>query len=491
MAGSASACHRPRSASEIGPKARRLRSSSMPRSSCGPSSRIVMWPTRSTELLHDVIGHGVVRVHVLDVVGILKRLDQPEHPSGLILIQLDLDRGQERGLRGLVFDPRLLQRGAHRHQVARLADHLERLTKIVILLGARVQHRPEHVVLGHPGRLGHDHDTLAVEHVRHRSGVRHGTPVAGQGGPHVGGPLVVDRLVGGPAGFEPGAAADRPVDVVAGDRVLPRLLHRVVERGIPAQVGATGPGRDLHVLDQLGEQLAAPGIDDRLLVLGRSPLRVAAHERSLTMSTKSLWTRRSPVSSGWNAVAIAGPWRTATILPVAGSVPRISTCPPVSSTHGALMNTARNAEPGTPASVISLSNEATWRPEAVRRTVMSIPPNASCPLMPSPSRSASMIMPAQEPNVGIPPLIRLRSGSIRSKMTASFHIVVDSPPGMIRPSTASSSSGLRTGTGRAPTAASADTCSDTSPCSASTPTTGASGVTGMAILLVARVSLRG
>src|SRR5216683_2416034 len=470
MAGSASACHRPRTASEIGPKARRLRSSSRPRSSCGPSSRIVIWPTRSAELLHDVIGHGVVRVHVLDVVGILKRLDQPEHPSGLILIQLDLDRGQERGLRGLVFDPRLQQGGAHRHQVARLADHLERLTEVVVLLGARVQHRPEHVVLGHPGRLGHDHDTLAVEHVRHRSGVRHGAAVAGQGGPHVGG---------------------RPVPVVGGDGVLPRLLHRVVERGIPAQVGATGPGRDLHVLDQLGEQLAAPGIDDRLLVLGRSPFRVAAHERSLTMSTKSLWTRRSPVSSGWNAVAIAGPWRTATILPVAGSVPRISTCPPVSSTHGALMNTARNAEPGTPASVISLSNESTWRPKALRRTVMSIPPNVSCPLMPSTSRSASMIMPAQEPNVGIPPLIRLRSGSIRSKMTASFHIVVDSPPGMIRPSTASSSSGLRTGTGRAPTAASADTCSDTSPCSASTPTTGASGVTGMAILLVARVSLRG
>ena len=33
-----------------------------------------------------------------------------------------------------------------------------------------------------------------------------------------------------------------------------------------------------------------------------------------------------------------------------------------------------------------------------------------------------MIMPAQEPNAGMPPLTRLRSGSIRSKITASFHM---------------------------------------------------------------------
>ena len=91
---------------------------------------------------------------------------------------------------------------------------------------------------------------------------------------------------------------------------------------------------------------------------------------------------------------------------------------------------------GIPASVMSLSNESTCRPNALRRTVMSMPPNVSWPATPSASRSASMIIPAQDPNAGIPPAIRLRSGSSMSKATASFHIVVDSPPGMISPSTA-------------------------------------------------------
>src|SRR5208282_5503091 len=69
-------------------------------------------------------------------------------------------------------------------------------------------------------------------------------------------------------------------------------------------------------------------------------------DRSLTMSTKSWWMRRSGVSSGWNAVASAGPWRTATILPVRASVPMTSTPSPACSTQGALMNTARKSGPG-------------------------------------------------------------------------------------------------------------------------------------------------
>src|SRR5260221_6339466 len=182
--------------------------------------------------------------------------------------------------------------------------------------------------------------------------------------------------------------------------------------------------------------------------------------------------RRSGVSSGWNAVASAGPWRTATILPVRDSVPMISTPGPACSTQGARMNTARKSGPGMPFSAMSLSNESTCRPNAFRRTVMSIPPTVSCPSIPSARRSASMIIPAQEPNAGMPAPRRLRSGSIRSKITASFHIVVDSPPGITSPSTPSSSPGLRTGTGRAPAARSAARCSATSPCSASTPMAG-------------------
>ena len=48
--------------------------------------------------------------------------------------------------------------------------------------------------------------------------------------------------------------------------------------GLPDEVTAAGAGRDLDVLDQLGEELAALGVDPGLLVLGRRPLGMAAHD---------------------------------------------------------------------------------------------------------------------------------------------------------------------------------------------------------------------
>ncbi len=45
-----------------------------------------------------------------------------------------------------------------------------------------------------------------------------------------------------------------------------------------------------------------------------------------------------------------------------------------------------------------------------------------------------MISPAHEPNAGRPSAMSLRIGSSRSNAVASFHSVVDSPPGMTRPS---------------------------------------------------------
>ena len=46
--------------------------------------------------------------------------------------------------------PAPLQRGAHRHQVGRLADHLEGLAEVVDLFGAGVEDGHQHVVLGRP-----------------------------------------------------------------------------------------------------------------------------------------------------------------------------------------------------------------------------------------------------------------------------------------------------------------------------------------------------
>ena len=74
------------------------------------------------------------------------------------------------------------------------------------------------------------------------------------------------------------AALEGAVDVVVRDGALLGLLDGVVERGVAVRVTAAGPRGDLDVLDQLGEHLAAAGVDDGLLVLGGRPFRVAGHQ---------------------------------------------------------------------------------------------------------------------------------------------------------------------------------------------------------------------
>ena len=210
------------------------------------------------------------------------------------------------------------------------------------VVGAGLEGRLEHVVLADGLALlvdRDDHDALAVEEERHRARVGERAAVAGHRGadlhrgavPVVGEALdqhrdaggavalVHDRLVVRAAGLGAGAALDRAVDVVVRDRRLLRLLDGVVERRVAGRVAAAHPGRDLDVLDQLGEHLAALGVDDRLLVLGGRPFGVARHASSstssvvgsgqaaATRSTNSSWIRASPPTSGWNDVAISGP----------------------------------------------------------------------------------------------------------------------------------------------------------------------------------------
>ena len=82
----------------------------------------------------------------------------------------------------------------------------------------------------------------------------------------------------------------------------------------------------------------------------------------------------------------------------------------------------------------SVSNESICRPKAFRRTVISIPPKVSWPVIASSTRSASKIIPAHEPYVGMPALIRSLIRSIKLKLRANFAIVVDSPPGITKAS---------------------------------------------------------
>src|SRR5271157_1914629 len=78
-----------------------------------------------------------------------------------------------------------------------------------------------------------------------------------------------------------------------------------------------------------------------------------------------------------------------------------------------------------------------------------------------------MIAPAQVPKVG---LLCTNSSSFRKhRSSSSLRKVVDSPPGITRPSISSNCSGLRTSTTSAPSSSRRRRCASKSPCSARTP----------------------
>src|SRR5208283_1435389 len=78
-----------------------------------------------------------------------------------------------------------------------------------------------------------------------------------------------------------------------------------------------------------------------------------------------------------------------------------------------------------------------------------------------------MIAPAQVPNVG---LVCTKSFSFwKHSSPSSFRKVVDSPPGITRPSISSNCSSLRTSTTSAPSSSRRRWCAAKSPCSARTP----------------------
>src|SRR4029453_9695574 len=85
-----------------------------------------------------------------------------------------------------------------------------------------------------------------------------------------------DGLPVGTTRLGPGAPFHGAVDVVVGNRGLLGLLDGVVEGGVASGVAAAAAGGYLDVLDELGEELAPPGVDYSLLVLRGRPLGVAA-----------------------------------------------------------------------------------------------------------------------------------------------------------------------------------------------------------------------
>src|ERR1035437_7830716 len=156
-----------------------------------------------------------------------------------------------------------------------------------------------------------------------------------------------------------------------------------------------------------------------------------------TCSRNSRWMRSSPVISGWKVRPRCAPCRTATGSPSRRA--STSTPSPVRSMRGARMNTPRNGMSPSAGSVRSASDDCTWLPQPLRRTVMSNAARASWSGRPSTMAALSRMSPAHVVSVGRPASRRARSGASSAKACSSLLMVVDSPPGMARASTASSS----------------------------------------------------
>ena len=230
------------------------------------------------------------------------------------------------------------------------------------------------------------------------------------------------------------------------------------ERRVAGEVAAAGAGRDLDVLDQLGEQLAAPGVDDGLLVLGRRPLGVAAHDAPCTARPSladHLDEQRVDagvpgqlrVERGGQQRALPDGDDPTRGRPAARRVASTSTSgpdlldprrPDEDRVHRPPVERRRTSR--------SASNESTWRPKALRRTVMSRPPSVSWSGRAVEDPVGQQDHPGAGPVGRQPGRDRARAAARAGRTsTASLAIVVDSPPGRTSPSTPSSSAGRRTG----------------------------------------------
>ena len=165
------------------------------------------------------------------------------------------------------------------------------------VLGARVD-RDHQVVLGVALAVDDD-DALLVEQVRDGARLAEVAAVLGERVADLGAgavavvrrrldehrhaagavALVGDGLERLGVGALAGALRDRALDVVLGHRGVLGLLHGQRERGIALDVAAALLRRHRDGARELGEELAAAGVDDRLLVLDPRPFGMTGHGR--------------------------------------------------------------------------------------------------------------------------------------------------------------------------------------------------------------------
>src|SRR5581483_9746859 len=408
-------------------------------------------PLGSAELGHHGLGDVEVRVDVLDVVEILERLDEREHLARLTALDRHGRLRHHRELGGEHRDPRLRDAVPHRREGGGLGRDLPRALGVPEIVGAGLERQLEQPLLVRRRLLLDLDEPLAREHPRYAPALAQAAAVAGErvadllrGAVAVVGqaldeqrhparpvPLVGDLLVLGAALELTRSALDRALDVLNRNREAPGLLDRGGERHVGLGVAAPAlAGRHLHGPKQLGELVAALGVEGALLSLDRRPLGMPGH--------------RSPLPED----VLVQPR-----LPDQLGVER-------RRHEVALLEDDRMS--------LVRRQDAHARSDLLhdRRTVASKTPKSGSP--PS-TRAANTIIPAQVPRIGMPARARSTPGPTRFALRASLPIVVDSPPGITSTSTRSRSSGVRTSTGDAPSSASTAACSRTSPWSARTP----------------------
>ena len=250
---------------------------------------------RSTDLGQDLVRDLHVRVHLLHVVEVVEHFEQPHDPPGAVGIERDARGRAHRHLRALRLHP---ARGDAVVNVAErlgAGDHVERAVVVRDhVLCAGVERRLHQALLVGSGRERELTDL--GEQVGHRAAGAETPPalrervadlrdgavaIVGDTVHHHCGAagtvaLVAHFFEGICAGFA-GRAPDGPVHGVLRHVAGERLVNRESETGIGAGVATAFTRGDGDFADELGEQLAAPGVLGLLAVLDVRPLGMACH----------------------------------------------------------------------------------------------------------------------------------------------------------------------------------------------------------------------
>src|SRR5215471_17845965 len=239
------------------------------------------------------------RVHLLDVVQDLERVEQLLHPARVFAAQADFRDRLHRDLGQLGLEPRTLQRALDSDEVARRGDHLD--AAVVVrddILRAGFDRRFHDGVFA---RAGREHELPAVlEQECDRPVGAQVAAVLGEGVTHVGhrARLVVghavdhDRGAGDAVAFVAhflvvhalelaAAAPNRALDVFLRHVGLVRLVHREPQARVGIGVRAAKARGDCDFLDETGEDLAPLRVLRGFLVLDVGPFAVTGHALDL------------------------------------------------------------------------------------------------------------------------------------------------------------------------------------------------------------------